>query len=62
MPPSSVADPDPGSDAFYPLDGSGIRGEFFPDSESRIPDPEGMFFGEIFLKGQSHEKVGEIRV
>jgi hypothetical protein len=30
---------------FYPR----IGDEFFSDSGSRIPDPEGMFFGEIFL-------------
>jgi hypothetical protein len=53
---SSVADPDPGSEIrdsvlFYPS-GSGIRirDEFFPDPGSRIPDPRGMFFGEIFLR------------
>jgi hypothetical protein len=31
---------------FYPP-GSGIGYEFFPDPGSQIPDPEGMFFGEI---------------
>jgi hypothetical protein len=47
----SVADPDPGSGAFLPP-GSGIRirDEFFPDPGSRIPDPRGMFFGDIFLR------------
>jgi hypothetical protein len=45
---TSVADPDPGSGAFLPT-GSGIRilDEFF---RSRISDPWGMFFGEIFLR------------
>jgi hypothetical protein len=33
---TSVADPDPGSDAFLPQ-GSGIRNELFPDPGSRIP-------------------------
>jgi hypothetical protein len=46
---SSVADPDPGSEIrdpmlFYPLDPGGIF------SGSRILDPRGMFFGEIFLR------------
>jgi hypothetical protein len=42
----SVADPDPRSGAFYPLDpGSGSGMNYF-----RIPDPRGMFFGEIFLR------------
>jgi hypothetical protein len=47
----SVVDPDPGSGAFLPP-GSGIRiqYEFFPHPGSQIPDPEGMFFGEIFLR------------
>jgi hypothetical protein len=41
---SSVADPDPGSGAFWPLDpGSGIRKRFFPDPGSRIPDPKTTF-------------------
>jgi hypothetical protein len=47
----SVADPDPGSEIrdpvlFYPLDpGSGSGMNFL-----RIPDPRGMFFGEILLR------------
>jgi hypothetical protein len=47
----SVADPDPGSEIrcfFTPW--IRIRDEFFPDPGSRIPDPRGMFFGEIFLR------------
>jgi hypothetical protein len=37
-PKSSVADPDPGSGAFFnPGSGSGIRDKFFPDLGS--PDP-----------------------
>jgi hypothetical protein len=39
----SVADPDPGSNAVLPL-WSGMN--CFPDP----PDPEGMFFDEIFLR------------
>jgi hypothetical protein len=39
---TSVADPDPGSGAFLPP-GSGMN--FF-----WIPDPRGMFFGELFLR------------
>jgi hypothetical protein len=35
---SSVADPDPGSDAFL-TPGSGIRNRFFPDPGPRILDP-----------------------
>jgi hypothetical protein len=39
---TSVADPDPGSSAFFTLDpGSGIV--FFPDTGSRIPDPKPIF-------------------
>jgi hypothetical protein len=39
---NSVADPDPGSDAF--LDpGCGIRNRFFPDLGSRIPDPKPIY-------------------
>jgi hypothetical protein len=37
---------DPGSGAFYPLDPD--PGWIF--SGTRIPDPRGMFFGEIFLR------------
>jgi hypothetical protein len=37
VPLSSVADPDPGSDAFLTLDpGSVIQNRFFSDSRSRI--------------------------
>jgi hypothetical protein len=38
---------------FYPLDpgsGSGMNFLRIPDLGSRIPDPRGMFFGEIFLR------------
>jgi hypothetical protein len=36
---------------FYPLDpGSRSGMNFFPDPGARIPDPRGMFFGEIFLR------------
>ena len=48
----SVADPDPGSGAFF-THGSGIRNVFFPDLGSRIPRPYfeeffDNFFGEKF--------------
>jgi hypothetical protein len=42
----SVADPDPGSGAFYPLDLVRIRDEFFPDLGYRIRP---LFFWRKFL-------------
>jgi hypothetical protein len=38
----SVADPDPGSDAFL-TPGSGIWNRFFPDLGFQIPDPKPIF-------------------
>jgi hypothetical protein len=45
---SSVADPDPGSDAFL-TPGSGIRNMFFPDLGSRIPNPYFLELSDKFL-------------
>ncbi len=51
---SSVADPDPGSGAFF-ASGSGIRNRFFriPDLGSRIPNPYFWVLIDIFLGKKS---------
>jgi hypothetical protein len=52
----SVADPDPGSEIRDPTSGTFFTPWIWdPESGSemnffRIPDPRGMFFGEIFLR------------